>query len=129
MARRHWSGGSALAQARAGLASWSTMAAPPRLRTVFDIFAWYEQVKRSGRPVAWCSAFAPAEALLALGVIPVYPENHAAMMGALSETRDPSSPYSRAAIAKAESTGWTSPRLCSYALSDLGALAGEKSPI
>jgi benzoyl-CoA reductase/2-hydroxyglutaryl-CoA dehydratase subunit BcrC/BadD/HgdB len=100
-----------------------------RLQTAFDIFAWYDEVKRSGRPVAWCSAFAPAEALLALGVIPVYPENHAAMMGALSETRDPSAPYSRAAIARSEATGWTTPRLCSYALSDLGALAGEKSPI
>src|SRR3954462_2017417 len=50
-------------------------------------------------------------------------------MGALSETRDPSSPYSRAGIAGAGASGWTSPRLGSYALSDLGALAGQKSPI
>jgi len=28
-----------------------------RLRTTFDIFAWYERVRASGRPVAWCSAF------------------------------------------------------------------------
>src|SRR3954462_10979687 len=50
-------------------------------------------------------------------------------MGALSETRDPSSPYSRAGIAGAGASGWTSPRLGSYALSDLGALAGGASPI
>lgn len=105
------------------------MAAAPRLGTHFDIFAWYDRVKASGRPVAWCSAFAPAEALLAMGIIPVYPENHAAMMGALSETRDPTDPYSRRSIAVAESKGWATPRLCSYALSDLGALAGGPSPI
>ncbi|MBA3939352.1 MAG: hypothetical protein H0X38_18025, partial [Planctomycetes bacterium] len=77
-------------------------AAPGRLATTFDIFAWYDEVRASGRPVAWCSAFAPAEALLAVGVMPVYPENHAAMLGALSEQRDPAAPYARAAIAAAE---------------------------
>ncbi len=100
-----------------------------RLATTFDIFAWYRQVRASGRPVAWCSALAPAEALLALGVIPVYPENHAAMLGALSEQRDPDQPYARAAIAAAEAGGHAQPRLCSYALADLGTLAGASSPI
>ncbi|MBA3707984.1 MAG: 2-hydroxyacyl-CoA dehydratase, partial [Planctomycetes bacterium] len=105
-------------------------ARPPRLQTAFDIFAWYDQVRASGKPVAWCSAFAPAEVLLAMGIIPVYPENHAAMMGALSETRDPDQPYARSAISAAEGAGYASPRLCSYALADLGALAGGRpSPI
>ncbi len=103
---------------------------PGRLGTAFDIFAWYDQVRASGKPVAWCSAFAPAEVLLAMGIIPVYPENHAAMMGALSETRDPDRPYARAAIDAAERGGYAAPRLCSYALADLGALAGSQpSPI
>jgi benzoyl-CoA reductase/2-hydroxyglutaryl-CoA dehydratase subunit BcrC/BadD/HgdB len=101
-----------------------------RLETTFDIFAWYERVRRSGAPVAWCSAFAPAEILISLGIMPVYPENHAAMLGALSEVRDPQMPYARPAIAAAEASGLTSPRLCSYALADLGVLVAEsKSPI
>lgn len=101
-----------------------------RLTTTFDLSGWYRQVAASGKPIAWCSAFAPAEALLALGVIPVYPENHAAMLGALSPTRDQDAPYSRAAIAGAVANGYTTPRLCAYALSDLGVLtAGAASPI
>jgi len=102
----------------------------PRLATTFDLFAWYRQVRASGRPVAWCSAFAPAELLVALGVVPVYPENHAAMLGALSADRDPDQPYARGAIAAAEGVGLASPRLCSYALADLGVLeGGSASPI
>jgi benzoyl-CoA reductase/2-hydroxyglutaryl-CoA dehydratase subunit BcrC/BadD/HgdB len=103
----------------------------PRLRTTFDLPGWYARVRASGQPVAWCSAFAPAEALLALGVIPLYPENHAAMLGALSPTRDPDQPYSCAAIAAAEGLGLGKERgLCSYALADLGVLmGGAVSPI
>ncbi len=104
-------------------------AAPKRLATTFDIFQWYRDVRVSGKPVAWCSAFAPAEVLVAMDIIPVYPENHAAMLGALSETRDPQSPYARPAIAAAEGAGLSSPRLCSYALADLGVLHGGASPI
>jgi benzoyl-CoA reductase/2-hydroxyglutaryl-CoA dehydratase subunit BcrC/BadD/HgdB len=101
-----------------------------RLETTFDIFSWYERVRASGAKVAWCSAFAPAEVLIALGIVPVYPENHAAMLGALSESRDPELPYSKPAIAAAEASGLASPRLCSYALADLGVLvAGTPSPI
>lgn len=101
-----------------------------RLRTTFDLFAWYRRVRASGRPVAWCSAFAPAELLVALGVVPVYPENHAAMLGALSPERDPDRPYARAAIAAAEARGLAAPKLCAYALSDLGVLeGGTASPI
>jgi benzoyl-CoA reductase/2-hydroxyglutaryl-CoA dehydratase subunit BcrC/BadD/HgdB len=101
-----------------------------RLRTTFDVFAWYDRVRAMGRPVAWCSAFAPAEVLVALGVVPVYPENHAAILGALSETRDPDQPYARAAIAAAEAAGYATPKLCAYALADLGVLAGgQTSPI
>jgi len=100
-----------------------------RLTTTFDIFAWYDAVRASGKPVAWCSAFAPAEVLVAMGIVPVYPENHAAMLGALSETRNPDAPYSRAALTMADRNGRTGPRLCSYALADLGVLDGASSPI
>ena len=27
-----------------------------RLKTVFDIFAFYDEVKASGKKIAWCSA-------------------------------------------------------------------------
>lgn len=101
----------------------------PRLRTRFDPFAWYDEIRAAGGPVAWCSAFTPAEFLLACGITPVYPENHAAMLGALSPTRDPEAPYSRAAMQAAEQAGWSEPKLCSYALADLGTLLGADSPI
>jgi len=101
-----------------------------RLRTSFDLRAWYERVRTSGKPIAWCSAFAPAEALLAMDVQPVFPENHAAMLGALSADRDPQRTYSRAAMAGARAKGFSEPRLCSYALADLGVLtANAASPI
>lgn len=95
-----------------------------KLVTTFDVRGWYETVRVAGRPVVWCSAFAPAEALVAAGLIPVYPENHAAMLGVLSPTRDPLAPYSATAIAAAAVAGHTGPKLCSYALSDLGVLVG-----
>ena len=102
---------------------------PKKLNTRFDIFAWYDWVRASGRPVAWCSAFAPAEVLLACGIIPVYPENHAAMLGALSPTHDPNDPWSGEAIATAEAAGHLGPQLCSYAQADIGALLNAGSPI
>jgi len=101
-----------------------------RLHTTFDIFAWYREVRARRQPIAWCSAFAPAEMLVAMGIVPVYPENHAAMLGALAENRDLKAPYSQAALTGAEAQGYASPRLCSYALADLGVLtAGAASPI
>lgn len=102
---------------------------PLRLQTRFDIFAWYDAVRASGRPVAWCSAFAPAEVLLACGIIPVYPENHAAMLGALSPTRDANDPWAGEAISVAEAAGHLGPKICSYAQADLGVLLGAGSPL
>jgi benzoyl-CoA reductase/2-hydroxyglutaryl-CoA dehydratase subunit BcrC/BadD/HgdB len=100
-----------------------------RLQTTFDIFSWYRRVKESGKRVAWCSAFAPAEVLVALDITPVYPENHAAMLGALAADRDSNNPFARTAISAAERAGLSSPKLCSYALADLGVLEGASSPI
>ena len=36
----------------------------------------------SGRKVAWITSGGPVEPLIAMDVIPVYPENHGAMIGA-----------------------------------------------
>jgi len=101
-----------------------------KLQTHFDIFKFYDRVREMGMPIAWCSAFAPAEVLLAAGIMPVYPENHAAMLGALSPTREPTNPYSLPAIDQAKGTGLKVGRFCSYALSDIGVLLGDvDSPI
>jgi benzoyl-CoA reductase/2-hydroxyglutaryl-CoA dehydratase subunit BcrC/BadD/HgdB len=101
-----------------------------KLETKFDIFGFYDEVTRCGRPIAWCSAFAPAEVLLAAGVMPVYPENHAAMLGALSPNRDLDRPYSLAAIDRSVAAGLKTGPLCSYAMSDIGVLLGDaESPI
>lgn len=101
-----------------------------KIETRFDIFAFYDEVKRYDMPIAWCSAFAPAEVLLAAGVMPVYPENHAAMLGALSPDRDMTKPYALPAIDRSTDTGLKAGRLCSYALADIGVLLGDiDSPI
>ena len=101
-----------------------------RLKAVFDIFEFYDEVKASGKKIAWCSAFAPTEILMAMDIIPVYPENHAAMLGALSPDRNPDNPYSQGSINLSEASGLSSPKLCKYALSDIGILLGDAaSPI
>jgi len=93
-----------------------------RLKTTFNIFEYYDEVKASGKKIAWCSAFAPTEVLMAMDIVPVYPENHAAIMGALSPDRNPDNPYSLSPINVAEEEGFKSPKLCKYALSDIGVL-------
>ncbi len=62
--------------------------------------------------------------------MPVYPENHAAMLGAMAPDRDLRHPYSLAAIDRSLASGLKSPPLCSYAMSDIGVLLGDvQSPI
>ncbi|MDP7273143.1 MAG: 2-hydroxyacyl-CoA dehydratase family protein [Candidatus Marinimicrobia bacterium] len=101
-----------------------------KLKTTFNIFTFYDEVKASGKKIAWCSAFAPTEVLMAMDIIPVYPENHAAMLGALSPDRNPDNPYSQDPIKLSEKNGLSSPKLCKYALSDIGILLGDAtSPI
>jgi bcr-type benzoyl-CoA reductase subunit B len=72
------------------------------------------------RKVAWITSGGPVELLIAMDVIPVYPENHGAMCGVtrmgveLSEV--------------AEEMGY-SRDLCSYARTDIGSAVTGKSPI
>ena len=46
--------------------------------------AYYAKMKIASRlqPVAWVSSGAPVEVLVALGVLPLYPENYGAILGA-----------------------------------------------
>lgn len=63
------------------------------------------------KPICWITSGGPVEFLIAMGVIPVYPENHGAMCGA-----------SKIAVGLAEiaeGMGF-SPDVCSYARLDIG---------
>lgn len=70
--------------------------------------------------IAWITSGGPVEILHAAGVIPIYPENHAAMCGT---TR-----MADSLCGVAEDRGF-SRDLCSYARSDLGSIYSGESPI
>jgi len=85
--------------------------------------AYYAKIKVTSRlqPVAWVSSGAPVEVLVALGVLPLYPENYGAILGAQR--------VAVPLIEEAEARGY-SPDLCSYATGHLGSVfAPEKAPM
>lgn len=74
----------------------------------------------TGKKIAWITSGGPVEPLIAMGVIPVYPENHGAMIGA--------SHQGVALCETAESMGY--PRdLCSYARADIACSTVNGGPI
>ena len=88
-----------------------------------DYYAAAKRAHDEGKLVAWCTGVSPAELLRSFDVVPVFPENHAAMCGARK--------VASYLIEEAEAQGY-SMDLCSYARIDIGSLlAGEntKSPI
>jgi bcr-type benzoyl-CoA reductase subunit B len=76
--------------------------------------------EQSGKKVAWITSGGPVEPLIAMDVIPVYPENHGAMIGAAKMGVD--------LCEKAETMGY-SRDLCSYARSDIGCAPINGGPI
>ncbi len=75
---------------------------------------------QTGKKVAWITSGGPVEPLIVMDVIPVYPENHGAMIGA-----------SRMGVGlyeKAESMGYASD-LCSYACADIACATVNGGPI
>jgi benzoyl-CoA reductase/2-hydroxyglutaryl-CoA dehydratase subunit BcrC/BadD/HgdB len=72
------------------------------------------------RKIAWITSGGPVEFLIAADVIPIYPENHGAMLGA--------SKMSVELCEVAEGMGY-SRDLCSYARGDIGSVVTRKSPI
>lgn len=74
----------------------------------------------SGRRVAWLTSGAPVEFLHAMDVVPVYPENHAAMCAAQRMALELQQ--------AAEERGY-SQDLCSYARTDFGQIFTGKSPV
>ncbi len=85
----------------------------------FDYYAGAHQAKQNGKVVAYVNAFTPVELLYALDVFPIYPENHAAIVGARKMTTEVSP--------SAEGMGY-SMDLCSYARCDLGSIKSGISP-
>jgi len=74
----------------------------------------------NGKKVAWITGGGPVELLLAMDVIPVYPENHAAMCGAAKMGSE--------LCEVAEAAGY-SRDTCSYFRSDIGSILTGKSPV
>lgn len=70
--------------------------------------------------IAWITSGGPVEILHAAGVTPIYPENHAAMIGTVR--------MADTLCGVAEDRGY-SRDLCSYARSDFGSIWTGKSPI
>ena len=87
------------------------------------MIGYYMEAKSAaatGKKVAWITSGGPVEPLIAMDVIPVYPENHGAMIGAGKMGVD--------LCEKAEEMGY--PRdLCSYARADIACSTVNGGPI
>ena len=95
-----------------------------KTKTMKDyMMVYYSQAKSAkltGRKVAWITSGGPVEPLIAMDVIPVYPENHGAMIGA--------SKMGGSLCEVAEAMGYSAD-LCSYARSDIGCATVNGGPI
>jgi len=69
------------------------------------------QAKAEGKPIVWATSICPDELLAAMNLTTVYPENHAAAIGARKEAMT--------FIERAESAGYSSD-ICSYARVNMG---------
>ena len=75
---------------------------------------------QTGRKIAWITSGGPVEPLIAMDVIPVYPENYGAMIGASHMGGD--------LCAKAEAMGYSTD-ICSYARADIACAVENGGPI
>jgi benzoyl-CoA reductase/2-hydroxyglutaryl-CoA dehydratase subunit BcrC/BadD/HgdB len=75
---------------------------------------------QTGKKVAWITSGGPVEPLIAMDIIPVYPENHGAMIGA--------SKMGDALCEQAEAMGYAGD-LCSYARADIACATVQGGPI
>jgi bcr-type benzoyl-CoA reductase subunit B len=79
-----------------------------------------KSARQNGKKVAWITSGGPVEPLIAMDIIPVYPENHGAMIGA--------SKMGGELCEKAEEMGYSND-LCSYARSDIACSTINGGPI
>lgn len=92
-----------------------------KMRDIMSVYYMESKSTRvSGRKVAWITSGGPVEPLLAMDVIPVYPENHGAMIGA--------SKMGAGLCEIAEEMGYAAD-LCSYARSDIACSRVNGGPI
>jgi benzoyl-CoA reductase/2-hydroxyglutaryl-CoA dehydratase subunit BcrC/BadD/HgdB len=76
--------------------------------------------RENNKKVAWITSGGPVEPLIAMDIIPVYPENHGAMIGASKMGED--------LCLKAEDMGYSTD-LCSYARADISCAVVNGGPI
>ncbi len=76
--------------------------------------------EQTGKKIAWITSGGPVEPLIVMDVIPVYPENYGAMIGASKMGTD--------LCEKAESMGYAGD-LCSYARADIASATVNGGPI
>ncbi len=76
--------------------------------------------RESNKKIAWITSGGPVEPLIAMDIIPVYPENYGAMIG--------SSKMGEELCVKAEEMGYSSD-LCSYARADISCAQVNGGPI
>ena len=92
-----------------------------RMRDImFQYYIDAKSAESNGKKVAWITSGGPVEPLIVMDVIPVYPENYGAMIGASHMGGD--------LCEKAEAMGYSSD-LCSYARADIGCAPVNGGPI
>jgi benzoyl-CoA reductase/2-hydroxyglutaryl-CoA dehydratase subunit BcrC/BadD/HgdB len=84
-----------------------------------DYYGAAHTAHQNGKFIAYVNAFTPVELLYSMDMIPIYPENHAVIIGARKLSPELAS--------AAEGMGY-SMDLCSYARCDLGAIKTGMSP-
>lgn len=92
-----------------------------QMKKIMKKYYWRAKTAKYFRKkVAWITSGGPVEPLIAMDVIPVYPENHGAMIGASKMGVD--------LCQISEEMGY-SRDLCSYVRSDIGSSATKGGPI
>ncbi|MCP4689949.1 MAG: 2-hydroxyacyl-CoA dehydratase [Desulfobacterales bacterium] len=94
------------------------------VKTMKELMTYYyidaKTARENGKKVAWITSGGPVEPLIAMDVIPIYPENHGAMIGASKMGID--------LCEKAEAMGYARD-LCSYARADISCSTVNGGPI
>ncbi len=103
------------------------MAEPPKFTSakkmrqiMTDYYTEAFTASQKGKKVAWITSGGPVEPLPAMDILPIYPENHGAMIGAAK--------MAEGLCLKAEGMGY-SPDICSYAAADLACAVHGGGPI
>ncbi len=85
----------------------------------FDYYSSAHMAHQQGKFIAYVNAFTPVELAYAMNMIPIYPENHAAIIGARRQTVE---------VAQAAENMGYSMDLCAYARCDIGSIKTGVSP-